>query len=178
MFSIWRGNMHGYLSAKITCSKILTFSLRRNSRKLSGGGERGVRVSHFPYHVLPPPVLLSPFASRLPPLIVLLPSSGEWRGSETQVNFQTVPKLNILVHSLNRYEMAWHMPSAMLSRDLWGNRIQGISKFTRSNAVFPTRVQNLRFLAPKIYVFLLPKFSFKHWWMLNGNFKTLIDKCF
>ena len=151
MFSIWRGNMHGYLSAYIIRSKILTFSLKRNLRKLSGGGDRGVIVSHFPYHVLPPPVLLSSFASRLPPLIVLLPSSGEWRGSETQVNFQTVPKLNILVHSLNRYEIAWHMCQVMLSHDLWRNRIQGISKFTRSDAVFPTRVQNLRFLASQVF---------------------------
>ena len=46
----------------------------------------------------------------------------------------------------------------MLSHDLWRNRIEGISKFTGSNAVFPARVQ--------IYVFLLPKFSFKHWWYL------------
>ena len=43
---------------------------------------------------------------------------------------------------------------------VWRNRIEGISKFTGSNAVFPAQV--------KIYVFLLPKFSFKHWWMLNG----------
>ena len=35
---------------------------------------------------------------------------------------------------------------------------------------FPARVQ--------IYVLLLPKFSVKHWWMLNGNFKPLLDKCF
>ena len=143
--------MYGYLSADIIFSKMLTFSLKRNSRKLSGGGERGVIVSRFPYHFLPPPVLLSSFASRLPPFIVLLPSSGEWRGSETRVNFQTVPKLNILVHFLNRYEMAWHVSSAMLSHDLWRNRVEGISKFTRSNVVFPTRVQNLRFLAPKIF---------------------------
>ena len=53
---------------------------------------------------------------------------------------------------------------------VWRNRIEGISKFTGSNAVFPAQV--------KIYVFLLPKFSFKHWWMLNGNFKTLPGKCF
>ena len=50
---------------------------------------------------------------------------------------------------------------------LW---IKGISKFTGSNAVFTARVH--------IYVFLLPKFSVKHWWMLNGNFKPLLDKCF
>ena len=171
MFSIWRGNMHGYLSAKITCSKIRTFSLRRNSRKLSGGGERGDRVSHFPCHVLPPPVLLSSFASRLPPLIVLLPSSGEWRGSETRVNFQTVPKLNILVHSLNRYEMAWHIcqvPCYLVTSE--------VIEFKG----FPNSQEVMLFFQPesKIYVFLLPKFSFKHWWMLNGNFKTLIDKCF
>ena len=46
---------------------------------LWGGGGwmgQGVRVSRFPYHVLPPPVLLCPFASRLPPFIVLLLSSG------------------------------------------------------------------------------------------------------
>ena len=120
-FSIWCGNMHGYLAADIICSKMLTFSLKRNSRKLSGGGERGVIVSRFPYHFLPPPVLLSSFASRLPPFIVLLPSSGEWRGSETRVNFQTVPKLNILVHFLNRYEMAWHMcqvPCYLMTSDV------------------------------------------------------------
>ena len=171
MFSIWRGNMHGYLSAKITCSKILTFSLRRNSRKLSGGGDRGVIVSHFPYHVLPPPVLLSPFASRLPPFIVLLPSSGEWRGSETQVNFQTVPKLNILVHSLNRYEMAWHIcqvPCYLMTSEVI--EFKGFPNSQEVMLFFQTE--------SKIYVFLLPKFSFKHWWMLNGNFKTLIDKCF
>ena len=46
----------------------------------------------------------------------------------------------------------------MLSHDLWRNQIEGISKFTGSNAVFPARVQ--------IYVFLLPKFFFKHWWYL------------
>ena len=39
------------------------------------GGGQGVRVFCFSYHVLPPPVLLSPFASRLLPFIVLLPSS-------------------------------------------------------------------------------------------------------
>ena len=54
--------------------------------------------------------------------------------------------------------------------DLRRNRIEGISKFTGSTTGFPARVQ--------IYVFLLPKFSFKHWWMLNGNFKTLLGKCF
>ena len=167
MFSIWRGNMHGYLSADIIRSKILTFSLKRNLRKLSGGGDRGVRVSRFPYHVLPPPVLLSPFASRLPPLIVLLPSSGEWRGSETQVNFQTVPKLNILVHSLNRYEIAWHMCQLMTS---------DVIEFKG----FPNSPEVMLFFQPeyKIYVFLPPKFSFKHWWMLNGNFKTFLNKCF
>ena len=122
-FSIWCGNMHGYLTADIICSKMLTFSLKRNSRKLLGGGGGGQwgRVSRFPYHVLPPPVLLSPFASRLPPFIVLLPSSGEWRGSETRVNFQTVPKLNVLVHFLNRYEMAWHMcqvPCYLMTSDV------------------------------------------------------------
>ena len=171
MFSIWRGNMHGYLSADIIRSKILTFSLKRNLRKLSGGGDRGVIVSRFPYHVLPPPVLLSSFASRLPPLIVLLPSSGEWRGSETQVNFQTVPKLNILVHSLNRYEMAWHMcqvPCFLMTSD--------VIEFKG----FPNSPEVMLFFQPeyKIYVFLLPKFSFKHWWMLNGNFKTFLNKCF
>ena len=43
-----------------------------------GGGRTGfrVRVSRFPYYVLRPPVLLCPFASRLPPFIVLLLSSG------------------------------------------------------------------------------------------------------
>ena len=40
------------------------------------GGDRGFRVSRSLYHVLPPPVVLCPFASRLPPLIVLLLSSG------------------------------------------------------------------------------------------------------
>ena len=40
------------------------------------GGDRGFRVSPFPYHVLQPPILLCPFASRLPPFIVLLLSSG------------------------------------------------------------------------------------------------------
>ena len=167
MFSIWRGNMHGCFSADIICSKMLTFSLKRNSRKLSDGGERGVRVSHFPYHVLPPPVLLSSFASRLPPFIVLLPSSGEWRGSETQVNFQTVPKLNILVHSLNRYEMAWHMcqvPCYLMTSD-----VIEFKGFPNSPEVMPEY---------KIYVFLLPKFSFKHWWMLNGNFKTFQTSVF
>ena len=45
---------------------------------------------------------------------------------------------------------------------------------------FPNSPEVMLFFQPesKIYVFLLPKFSFKHWWMLNGNFKTLIDKCF
>ena len=58
----------------------------------------------------------------------------------------------------------------LLSHDQWRNQIEGTSKFTGSNAVFPARVQ--------IYVFLPPKFSFKHWWMFNGNFKSLLDECF
>ena len=58
----------------------------------------------------------------------------------------------------------------MPSHDLWCNRIEGISRFTRRNAVFSAQVQ--------IYVFLLPKFSFKSWWMFNGNFKTLLEKYF
>ena len=145
---------------------MLTFSLKRNLRKLLGGGGGGVRVSRFPYHVLPPPLLLSSFASRLPPFIVLLPSSGEWRGSETRVNFQTVPKLNILVHFLNRYEIAWHMCQVacyLMTSDVI--ELKGFPNSPEVIPVFPTRV-------------LLPKFSCKHWWMLNGNFKTLLDKCF
>ena len=38
-------------------------------------GNRGVTISHFPYAVLPPPVLFYPFVSRLPPFIVFLPLS-------------------------------------------------------------------------------------------------------
>ena len=39
-------------------------------------GDRGTRVFRFPYHVLPPPVLLCPFTSRLPPFIVSLQCSA------------------------------------------------------------------------------------------------------
>ena len=42
-------------------------------------GDRGVRISHFPYSVLPPPVLFCPFVSRLPPFIVFLPLSCKSR---------------------------------------------------------------------------------------------------
>ena len=38
-----------------------------------GKGGGGVTISHFPYPVLPPPVLFCPFVSRLPPFIVFLP---------------------------------------------------------------------------------------------------------
>ena len=44
-----------------------------------GGGDRGVTISHFPYPVLPPPVLFCPFVSRLPPIIVFLPLSCKSR---------------------------------------------------------------------------------------------------
>ena len=44
-----------------------------------------------------------------------------------------------------------HVSSGMLSHDLRRNRIQVISKFTRSDAFFPTRVQNLRFLASQVF---------------------------
>ena len=64
------------------------------------GGDRGVRVSHFPYHVLPPPVVLCPFASRLPPFIVLLCLQVNQEDQKPGFNFQTVPKLNIIVHLL------------------------------------------------------------------------------
>ena len=64
----------------------------------------------------------------------------------------------------------WVPMKVITVHDLWRNWIEGISKFTWINAVFPARVQ--------IYVFLLPKFSFKPWWMLIGNFKTLLDKRF
>ena len=42
-------------------------------------GDSGVRISHFPYSVLPPPVLFCPFVSRLPPFIVFLPLSCKSR---------------------------------------------------------------------------------------------------
>ena len=42
-------------------------------------GDRGVRIYHFPYSVLPPPVLFCPFVSRLPPFIVFLPLSCKSR---------------------------------------------------------------------------------------------------
>ena len=161
MFSFWRGNMHGYLSADIIRSKILTFSLKRNLRKLSGGGDRGVRVSRFPYHVLPPPVLLS-----VAPVF-------RWmmRIRNPGFNFQTVPKINILVHFLDRYKIAWHM-------------CQVACYLMTSDVIefkwFPNSPEVMLFFQPeyKIYVFLLPKFSLKHWWMLNGNFKTFLNKCF
>ena len=136
------------------------------------GGDRGFRVSRSLYHVLPPPVVLCPFASRLPPFIVLLCLQVNQEDQKPGFNFQTVHKLNIFVHFL-AFVSAWDywVPVKVITgHDLWCNRIEGIYKFTGINAVFPARVQ--------IYVFLLPKFSFKHWWMLNGNFKTSLDKCF
>ena len=85
---------------------------------------------------------------------------------------QNLTFFNILVHS---WPLLWRgdhwVPMKVITvHDLRRNRIEGISKFTGSNTGFPARVP--------IFVFFLPKFSFKHWWMLNGNFKTLLDKCF
>ena len=42
-------------------------------------GDRGVTISHFPYPVLPPPILFCPFVSRFPPFIVFLPLSCKSR---------------------------------------------------------------------------------------------------
>ena len=46
-----------------------------NTEGIEGGRGRGggVTISHFPYPVIPPPVLFCPFVSRLPPFIVFLP---------------------------------------------------------------------------------------------------------
>ena len=83
---------------------------------------------------------------------------------------QNLTFFNILVHFL-AFALAGGNPMKVITgHDLRRKWIEGISKFTGSNTGFPARVQ--------IYVFLLPKFSFKHWWMLNGNFKTLLGKCF
>ena len=136
------------------------------------GGDRGVRVSHFPYHVLPPPVVLCPFASRLPPFIVLLCLKVNQEDQKPGFNFQTVQNLTLLFICWPLFWQGdpWVPMKVITVHDLWPNRIEGISKFTRINAVFPARVQ--------IYVFLLPNFSFKPWWVLIGNFKTLLDKRF
>ena len=45
-----------------------------------GGRDRGLTALHFPYHVLPPPVLLQPFAFQLPPFTVLLLPSWIFSG--------------------------------------------------------------------------------------------------
>ena len=39
---------------------------------------------------------------------------------------------------------------------------------------FPNSPEVMLFFQPeyKIYVFLLPKFSLKHWWMLNWKFQN------
>ena len=42
------------------------------------GGTGGVTISRFLYPVLPPPVPICPFVSRLPPFIVFLPLSCKW----------------------------------------------------------------------------------------------------
>ena len=83
---------------------------------------------------------------------------------------QNLTFFNILVHFLAFVLAGGSLGPDESYHDLRRNRIEGISKFTGSNTGFPARVQ--------IYVFLLPKFSFKHWWMLIGNFKTLLGKCF
>ena len=57
------------------CFKFLTarwYVVTKDNLVEEVGGDRGVRVSRFPYHVLPPSVLLRPFISRLSPFIVLL----------------------------------------------------------------------------------------------------------
>ena len=64
----------------------------------------------------------------------------------------------------------WVPMKVVTSHDLWRNRIEGISKFTGINVFFFSPSTNL--LSPA------SKFSFEHWWMLNGNFKTLLDECF
>ena len=61
----------------------------------------------------------------------------------------------------------WVPMKVIKGPDLWRNQIEGISKFTGCNAVFPARVQ--------IYVFLLPNFLLS---IGDGNFKTLLGKCF
>mgnify|MGYP007020684598 CR=1 FL=1 len=66
------------------------------------------------------------------------------------------------------WSISVHMSCVMLSHDLWRNQL--LNRFPNSPEV-------MLFFQPT-YVSLLPKFSFKHWWMWNGNFKTLLYKCF
>ena len=92
-----------YLRVDIPMKEIVfeNESKPRNHISGGGGGKKGASESpRFPYHVLPPPVVLCPFASRLPPFIVLLCLQVNQEDQKPGFNFQTVPKLDILVHFL------------------------------------------------------------------------------
>ena len=58
------------------CTLTIKASLIQSFREIFSLFSKGVRVFRFPYHVLPPPVVSCPFASRLSPFIVLLLSSA------------------------------------------------------------------------------------------------------
>ena len=77
---------------KLTANNCESYAL------ISRGGTGGFRVSRFPYYVLPPPVRLCPFAS-LPSLCCFRLQVNQ-EDQKPGFNFQTVPKLNILVHYL------------------------------------------------------------------------------
>ena len=81
-------------------------------------------------------------------------------------NFQTVPKLNVLV----RFLAFVHVSCVMLSHDLDVNKLKG---FPNSPAVMLFFQLEYKFTFP-----CFQNFYFKHWWMLNGNFKTLLDERF
>ena len=93
-------------------------------------------------------------------------------------NFQIVPKLNILVHFL-----AFILAGGSLGSN------ESYYKFHLTATAYQTlkykctcvmcQERKLKKLTQthqlQICIFLPPKCSFKHRWMLNGNFKTLLD---